>query len=373
MCWTCVSSESPSPLPCNWQIMTDPNQTAAPTPFPPSTVPQQDTAAAPSVATPLVPAPRSERPLQNLIDDFKTLPFDVLFPVKRWLGDQPWKMRWVQALLFFALFPLSLSRVWGSDAEIHDAAWAIGTYFALLWGYVLWTLVQPGTIKRRNLLITCTFTAIVGVLLVLFLQTLPFISVLYDATGWSFSPARLVGFVAGVGVVEEAVKLLPIFWLAVKLREIRTPREAAFYAGISGLAFGVAEAVAYSINYTDINTIGMAYGVVGSGNYVIMEFLRLISLPFLHCVFSGIAGYYLGLSLLAPQRRTALLLLGLGVAAVIHGLYDFFAGGWLGLLVAGVTILVFVAYLRSAEHITQHITGQAEVVPPALPTEEVPA
>ncbi len=318
---------------------------------------------------PLASAPaRSERPLQNLIDDFKSLPFDVLFPLKRWLGDQPWKMRWVQALLFFALFPLSLTHLWGIDAEIHEAAWAIGLYFALLWGYVLWLLVQPGTLKRRNIVIPTVFTAVVGVLLVLGIQQLPFVSLLYSATEWSFSPARLVGFVAGVGLLEEAVKLLPIFWLAVKLREIHTPREAAFYAGLSGLAFGVAEAVAYSINYTDLNTVGMAYGVVGSGNYVIMEFLRLITLPFLHCVFTGIAGYYLGLSLLAPQRRTALLLLGLGVAALIHGLYDFLAGSWLGIVMGATSILMFVAYLRSAEHITEHITGTAAVLAAPTPT-----
>ncbi|MVN85305.1 PrsW family intramembrane metalloprotease [Deinococcus sp. HMF7620] len=305
-----------------------------------------------------------------MIDDFKGLPFDVLFPVRRWLGDQPWRMRWVQALLFFALFPLSLTHLWGIDAEIQDAAWAIGTYFALLWGYVLWAIVQPGQLKRRNLFLITVFTAIVGVFLVLTLQKLPFISALYSATEWNFSPARLVGFVAGVGLVEEAVKLLPVFWLAVKWREIRTPREAAFYAGISGLAFGVAEAVAYSIHYTDTNTFGMTFGLVGSGNYVVSEFLRLITLPFLHCVFSGIAGYYLGLSLLAPQRRTALLLLGVGVTALLHGLYDFFAGGWLGLGVAGVAIVTFVAYLRSAEHITQHITGKDEPIPPVAPTKK---
>jgi RsiW-degrading membrane proteinase PrsW (M82 family) len=297
----------------------------------------------------------------------------VLFPLRRWLGDQPWKMRWVQALLLFSLFPLTLSHLWGIDAEIHDAAWALGTYFALLWGYVLWALVQPGLLKRRNIAITSAFTAIVGVLLVLTLQQLPIISALYDATEWSFSPFRLIGFVAGVGLLEEVVKLLPVFWLAVKLREIRTPREAAFYAGISGLAFGVAEAVAYSINYTDLNTVGMAYGVVGSGNYVIMEFLRLISLPFLHCVFSGIAGYYLGLSLLAPQRRTALLLLGLGIAAVIHGLYDFFSGSWLGVVMGALAILTFVAYLRSAEHITQHITGHSGEPAPGHSAEQVGA
>ena len=162
----------------------------------------------------------------------------------------------------------------------------------------------------------------------------------------------------GVGVVEESVKLLPVFWLAVKLREISTPREAAFYAGISGLAFGVAEAVSYSMNYTDIAQYAAVYGGIGNGNYVLWEFLRLISLPFLHCVFSGVAGYYVGLSLLAPKRRNALLLLGVGLAALTHGLYDFFSGSWLGLVVAGIAILMFIAYIRSAEHITQHITGQ---------------
>ncbi len=329
-----------------------------------------------SVATPRstgVSPTRTERPIQNLIDDFRALPFDVLFPVRRWLGDQPWKMRWVQALLFFALIPLTLSKLWGSNAGIQDTAWALGSYFALLWGYVLWLIVQPGRLKRRNIGLTVGFTAIIGVLLVLLLQKLPFISALYSATDWSFSPVRLVGFVLGVGVVEEGVKLLPVFWLAVKLREISTPREAAFYAGISGLAFGVAEAVSYSIDYTNVAQYAAVYGGIGDGNYVLWEFLRLISLPFLHCVFSGVAGYYVGLSLLAPQRRTALLLLGVGLAALTHGLYDFFSGGWLGVVVAGIAILMFIAYIRSAEHITQHITGQdASPALEATPTVEFP-
>ncbi|WP_293913971.1 PrsW family glutamic-type intramembrane protease [Deinococcus sp.] len=269
-------------------------------------------------------------------------------------------MRWLQALLVFALFPLLLSKVWGQDAEIRNTAWALGSYFALLWGYVFWLIVQPGQVKRRNLGLVSVFTAVVGVALVLMLQRLPFISALYQATDWTFSPVRLIGFVAGVGVVEEAVKLLPVLWLAVKLRQIQTPREAAFYAGISGLAFGVAEAVSYSASYTTDNFYGLAYGVVGTGNYVLLEVLRLISLPFLHCVFSAIAGYYLGLSLLAPQRRAALILLGIGLAAVLHGLYDFFAGRWLGIVVAATSILMFVGYLRSAEQITQHMTGQAD-------------
>ncbi|MHA0034801.1 PrsW family glutamic-type intramembrane protease [Deinococcus sp. PESE-13] len=323
---------------------------------------------APSVSdgiSPVTPQ-RTERPLQNLIDDFKGLPFDVLFPVQRWLGDRPWKMRWVQALLFFSLFPLLLSKLWGSEAAIENTAWALGSYFALLWGYVLWLVVQPGAIKRRNIGMTVGFTAIIGVVIVLMLQKLPFISTLYSATEWSFSPVRLVGYVAGVGLVEEGVKLLPVLWLATKMREVRTPREAAFYAGVSGLAFGVAEAVTYSINYTQINEWATMSGVgLGDGNYMLWEFLRLISLPFLHCVFSGIAGYYLGLSLLAPAQRTALLFLGLGLAATVHGLYDFFSGSWLSLVVAAAGILMFVAYLRSAEHITQHITGQAKTTPTA--------
>lgn len=312
----------------------------------------------PISASPDYPSRRSEKPLQSLVNDFKALPFDVLFPFQRWLSEQPWKMRWVQVLLAFALFPLSLTYILGDNAQIHDAAWAIGGYFSLIWGYVLWLVVKPGTLNTRNLLSICGFTAIIGIMLVLLLQQLPFISTLYAATEWGFSPLRLIGFVAGVGVLEEAVKLLPVFWLAVKMQRIRTPREAAFYAGISGLAFGVAEAVSYSINYTNINTIGMAYGMVGSGNYVVLEFLRLITLPFLHCVFTGVAGYYLGLSLLSPQRRTALILLGLAVAAVMHGLYDFLAGSWLSVAEAALSILIFVAYIRSAEHITQHITGQ---------------
>lgn len=195
--------------------MTDPYPGSATSPLPVLDAEWSAPTAQNSTVSPM-PDARSERPLQALIDDFKGLPFDVLFPVRRWLGDQPWKMRWVQALLLFALFPLTLSHLWGIDAEIHDAAWALGIYFALLWGYVLWALVQPGQLKRRNIVVTSAFTAIVGVLLVLTLQQFPIISALYDATEWSFSPFRLIGFVAGVGLLEEAAKLLPVFWLAAQ-------------------------------------------------------------------------------------------------------------------------------------------------------------
>lgn len=299
---------------------------------------------------------RDEQPIQDLINDFKSLPFETLFPIKQWLQDQPWKMRWVQALLFFALFPLTLPYLLGAKITIQEAAWLLGIYFSFIWGYILWLIVKPGELKWRLILGVTTFTAIIGIFLVLGIQQLPFINLLYSATDWSFSPARLLGFIAGVGLVEETIKLLPVFWLAIKLKQIHTPRSAAFYAGLSGLAFGVSEAVAYSVSYTYQHVVGMVYNTSGSGDYVVLEFLRLISLPFLHCVFSGIAGYYLGLSLITQERQSALILLGLAIAATTHGLYNFFSGSWLSPIMAMITILMFIGYIRSAEEITQKIT-----------------
>ena len=100
---------------------------------------------------------------------------------------------------------------------------------------------------------------------------------------------------------------------SLKLRRVRTPREAAFLCGVSGLAFGVAEAVHYSWTYALQNSAGR----LGYGDYLTVQTLRLISLPFLHCIWSAIAGYYIGLAFLSRRQAAALVVVGMSNALVI--------------------------------------------------------
>lgn len=299
-----------------------------------------------------------------MLQDVRSLPIRALFPFHQFMKDRPWTQRAVYMAAFFALFPLAFEQLFGTGVDIQSAAWAIGTYFALLWGYVLWSIVKPTSVHVWTILGVAAFTAIVGIGVDLVVQQLPILSALYSAAANGGSGlSTYIGFVFGVGLTEETVKILPILWLAFRLKKLPTPRDAAFYAGVSGLAFGVAEAVSYSLKYTQILQPGTAGGdASGAGGFVVLEFLRLISLPFLHCVFTGITGYYVGLSLLAPSRRRALILLGLFVAATLHGTYDFFGGTVFAVVVAALAIFMFTSYMAEADTITEAIRDRAATI-----------
>ena len=49
---------------------------------------------------------------------------------------------------------------------------------------------------------------------------------------------------------------------------------------------------------------------------------RLTSLPFMHAVWCGIAGYFISFAKLYPKYRISLYTLALLVPAILHGIYD---------------------------------------------------
>src|SRR5579863_8264779 len=298
-----------------------------------------------------------------LLDQFKALPVDALFPFRRWADGRIWSGPIVRAVLFFALFPLALSAFFGSDVSVQDAAWALGLYFALLWGWVIFAIARPANVQWPRLLGIAAFTILIGIPIDLLVQQFPIISQLYSQTDNGIGIGVLLGYLC-VGIVEESVKQLPIWWLALRARVLTSPRETAFYAAMSGLAFGLSEAVTYSLGYANQTIQGIYQGSNGEGNFIVSEFLRLISLPFLHAMFAAIAGYFVGLAIASPSRRSALVITGVAVAATVHGLYDTMSGWspWLALGVAGVAVLLFVGYLSTAESLSESLEEKKSLV-----------
>jgi RsiW-degrading membrane proteinase PrsW (M82 family) len=115
--------------------------------------------------------------------------------------------------------------------------------------------------------------------------------------------------------------------------------------------------VTYSLGYASQTIQGIYQGTNGEGNFIVSEFLRLISLPFLHAMFAAVAGYFVGLAVVSPSRRAALAITGLAVAAAVHGLYDTMSGvsGWISLIVAGIAVLLFVGYLSNADSLSAQL------------------
>jgi RsiW-degrading membrane proteinase PrsW (M82 family) len=283
--------------------------------------------------------------------EVKALPFATIFPIQDWLRDKPWNLRWVRWFGFFAFYPLLMTRLFEDGISLTAAAWAFGIYFAAIWALIFYFCLHPPVIKPAVLIGTALFTALVGVSLLLAAQQLPVIKSFYAETESANLVGQLFGYVFGVGIMEEATKALPLWWRYIHKKEPVTPREAAFVGCTSGLAFGVAEAVTYSIMYA----VARERGELGYGDYLTIQFLRLITLPLLHALWAGTLGYFIGLAATVPARRTGLLVVGLAFVATLHGLYDTTSGTWVSTALGVFTLLAFVGYSRSADDIARSL------------------
>ena len=86
------------------------------------------------------------------------------------------------------------------------------------------------------------------------------------------------------------------------------------------------------------------------GESYLLNVLRLTTLPFLHAMWTGIAGYFIGFAGLYPRRQRGLMIIGIGVPVLLHGLYNSFNQTIIGLGFALLTVLVLNLYLaRSVE------------------------
>jgi RsiW-degrading membrane proteinase PrsW (M82 family) len=163
-------------------------------------------------------------------------------------------------------------------------------------------------------------------------------------------------------VVEESVKILPVWWFYIHKRNEDSLSTIVFLGCISGFAFGVAEAVDYSISYAFHLTINGHLG-----DYLIVQMTRLITLPLLHAVWAGILGYFVALASVNRHVGKGLLLAGLIIAASLHGLYDTFSESLIGVAVAVLSIVIFISYYRSGQtlqaKISSLLVNQPEEVP----------
>lgn len=290
---------------------------------------------------------------RNAVEEMKLIGFGNLLPYKDWLADKPWKLFWVRWFLGIALFPLFLTFLAATaNLSFNSIAFLFGLYFALMWAAVLYFMLTP-RLELVRILQVSMFTIVVGITVDLIVQQLPIVSSLYSATESTSIVGRLIGFVGGVGLLEETVKILPVWWIYIHRKEEDSLSTIVFLGCISGFAFGVAEAANYSISYA----LGLKYGRIGFSDYLVAQMTRMITLPLLHAVWSGIFAYFVSLASVNRRVGKGLLLSGLLIAAGLHGFYDALSDSLIGIAVAVVSMLVFVAYYRSGQALQAKISS----------------
>ncbi|MGE5508130.1 MAG: PrsW family intramembrane metalloprotease [Chitinophagales bacterium] len=149
-----------------------------------------------------------------------------------------------------------------------------------------------------------------------------------------------IAVVVGIGLVEEGVKLLVVYWSAYRKPEFDEVLDGVIYGTTAGLGFASLETFFYIQRY--------GLGVAPA---------RALLTALAHASFTGLAGYYLGLAKLGPpESRRGRIIRGLFFAVLLHAVYDFLILSKLAptysLLVAGFAYAALAARIRQAQRIS---------------------
>lgn len=303
--------------------------------------------------------PAEERPT-TLLDDLRSFSFAEVVPLSRLVDPETLgtPLSWI--LLLFGLGPLLLGTM-VEDPHLRVRLFNFGCG-------ALWTVFFVAAFKTERqslrLGVACFFaTGIFGILFVSVLQAIPPLSWLYAL----LEPdrpflVRLVSYIVGVGLLEEAGKGLILILLARLLGGLEDASDGLFYGLMSGLGFGVYEAIAYTelVNPRNAAILGYHAGsmTIGLYAYFVSSVVRIVSLPLLHAVWTAMVGYFIGLSFAARKKTNAVLLIGFLIASVLHGLYDAFLTSGTPLLAFGIatlSLLLFLSYRRNADRVLAEV------------------
>jgi len=286
---------------------------------------------------------------------FPSYSFSHLVPIRHWARD-PALRSW-PVLLLVALVcvpPIALVMLNNAtEAKIHEIAWIFAVYFAVAWLLLLGVIVRPQHVTKAMLAAVAVVGIVTQAPIAIFLET-----ELHSSTGSLLD-------IFTIGIPEELAKAIPIVvvaWIWRHYWDTQTPRDYLFLGAVSGLVFGAAEVVHYFTNVLGALS-GNVNGLVLQ-DLTIQYVWRFLTDPIDHAMWAGITGYFIGLAITGPVRKYSLGLVGIGIAAVLHGLNDWNPinshVSWV--LVTLISVLLFLGYARAGAWLPQ----QALASPPVM-------
>jgi len=323
--------------------------------------------------------------VKSVQDQFRSLDYAFLLPLKVIITGRIFRTKAFWWLMIFGLMPLLLVILKEAFAwNFQQSVWLLGAYFCFFWASYFHGLLHPsGKVWRRGLK-WAAFTVVIGVPLLLLAQKLPLIRTFYASVEGNFHESsilfRMFGFIFVVGVLEETCKALPLLLFATRDSEPLSTRNGLFLGMMSGFGFALSEVVSYSVRYWSVsaevsamqfadsihqstNWLGLVDGdelsrlisndlpnlVEFYGSMVLTQVVRFMTLPLLHAVWAGIAGWFIAIAYQRKAGRWPTIVVGIALVAMMHGLYDTFASGIIGVSIAASTILLFLAYVTNNE------------------------
>ncbi|MGC3990610.1 MAG: PrsW family glutamic-type intramembrane protease [Chthoniobacteraceae bacterium] len=290
---------------------------------------------------------------------FKTLDYGFLIPFKKIFNLQLLKKKAVRWVLLLGIAPIGIYVTANSlDLDFEETLWLFEIYFCVFWAMYFYGLINPSSGVWKRGLGYAVFTVFIGVPFDLFAQSMPIIRNLYRASDSHSLLVRIVGYVAGIGILEEAVKALPLLLFGLRKGTLKSLREGLILGFMSGLGFAASEGVSYSLA-----AAGDAFGAssenadVAFTVQILQTVFRLMSSPLLHAAWAGTVGWFIALAASRNENRWPVIVVGIAFMAALHGVNDVVAGTFLHVVTGTVTIMIFMAYLVHGEE------SKAEVIP----------
>jgi RsiW-degrading membrane proteinase PrsW (M82 family) len=288
------------------------------------------------------------------VGDELVMAFEILVPVKTWLRAAGWHQGLRLLVIAYALLPLVFLALLSSSTSLAVPGFAYSLYVAPLWAIAFWLLLRPGRIEAVEIVVAVA--VIIWVTIWLNVVTVNINDHLVNAVlHHNFLAALAVGY------NEEITKALPILLAALILLKFRSTkldvRMWMFLGTIAGLTFGILE----ERLYTEMAIAQVATAnVVSQADAGVLDFaFRVFVDGFEHAVWAGVSAFFIGIAINYPRRRWQLILFGVSIVAVLHGLNDWsvstFNTYWPGILVQAVSLLLFLAYTMSASSIERQV------------------
>ena len=256
-----------------------------------------------------------------------------------------------------SVVPLLIVTLTQSDYQLT----AFALFFAFLWGVIFKYFIVRSPSTGWPILIGALFTtgiAGIYILLSIYEHVLPD-SYLELVQNENALP-QLLGFIFQVGVCEELCKAAPVIGYLIWMRRDADPMTAVLVGLFSGLGFAAFENIIYSEQSVQLSFfLTEEYGAggleAGVQSAMVTAMLRSLSLVFCHAVWSGIFAYFLAVGTWTGRRRGALAVVGLSVAAVLHGAYNWLAGiqPTFAALVVVISCMLFYAYMSNLRELIQ--------------------
>jgi RsiW-degrading membrane proteinase PrsW (M82 family) len=272
--------------------------------------------------------------------------FSHLVPIRHWVRD-PALRSWPVLLLvgLVCVPPIALVMLNNpTEAKFRDIAWIFAVYFAVAWLLLLGVIVRPQHVSRAMLATVAVVGIVTEAPTAIFLETK-----LHSNTSSLLD-------IFTIGLPEELAKAIPIVvvaWIWRHYWHTQTPRDYLFLGAVSGLVFGAAEVVHY---FTDVlgSLSGNVNGLVLQ-DLTIQYIWRFLTDPIDHACWAGITGYFIGLAITGQDRKYSIGLVGIAIAAVLHGLNDWNPvnshPAWV--LVTLISVLLFLGYARAGAWLPQ--------------------